>query len=229
MTALAASGLNAADASTSLADPSAQDFYLGDWQASGPGGAATDAERAILSGVASGIQASRLSTDADTTMPCTTPEPAGAAALDRRVPTHAAEAQRGLDLERIARRPRRHRHDRLRVAAFCAAGVGPGDNDLDEAIALLHTLQDPATGGFIAPPEAFGIGVNTDTTAWVMSGLIQCGIDPQSAAWTTAQARPRSTRPRSMLGRWRSPAGAQPHAGRLPPSAPPRPRTVASP
>jgi hypothetical protein len=75
------------------------------------------------------------------------------------------------------------------VAAFCAAGVGPGDPDLDRAFALLHTLQDPATGGFVAPPESFGIGVNTDTTAWVASGLIQCGIDPQGPEWTTTQGK----------------------------------------
>ncbi|HSR93586.1 MAG TPA: hypothetical protein VLK56_01870, partial [Solirubrobacterales bacterium] len=75
------------------------------------------------------------------------------------------------------------------LAGFCAAGVGPGDPDLDQAIDLLHTLQDPATGGFIAPPESFGIGVNTDTTSWVTSGLIQCGIDPQGPEWTTAQGK----------------------------------------
>lgn len=75
------------------------------------------------------------------------------------------------------------------VAAFCAAGVTPSDPDLSKALTLLHTLQDPATGGFIAPAESFGIGVNTDTTSWVTSGLIQCGIDPQSPEWTTAQGK----------------------------------------
>jgi len=75
------------------------------------------------------------------------------------------------------------------VAAFCAAGVTPSDPDLSKALTLLHTLQDPATGGFIAPPESFGIGVNTDTTSWVTSGLIQCGIDPQGPEWTTAQGK----------------------------------------
>jgi hypothetical protein len=75
------------------------------------------------------------------------------------------------------------------LAAFCAAGVGPGDPDLARALALLHTLPDPETGGFIAPPESFGIGVNTDTTSWVTSGLIQCGIDPQGPEWTTAEGK----------------------------------------
>jgi len=220
MTALGAAGINSADVSTSLADPSAQDFYLDEWQASGPGGAGTDAERGILAGVSGGIQPSRLSTAADATKSnlvariaelfdgTQVGEPGllnddifGVLAL------HQAGAPQVM-LQRII--------DYLRtkqladggwswnaspgatadtdmtgsvVAAFCAAGVGPGDPDLDQAIALLHSLQDPATGGFIAPPESFGIGVNTDTTSWVTSGLIQCGIDPQGPEWTTAQGK----------------------------------------
>jgi hypothetical protein len=220
MTALAAAGINAADVRTAIADPSAQDFYLGEWQASGPGGAGTDAERGILAGVAGGIQASRLSTAADATKSNLVAriaelfdgtqigEPGllnddifGVLAL------HQAGAPQVL-LGRIV--------DYLRtkqlpdggwswnaspgasadtdmtgsvVAAFCAAGVGTEDPDLKEALDLLHTLQDPATGGFIAPPESFGVGVNTDTTSWVTSGLIQCGIDPQGPEWTTAQGK----------------------------------------
>ncbi|HTF09808.1 MAG TPA: hypothetical protein VK659_16695, partial [Asanoa sp.] len=65
---------------------------------------------------------------------------------------------------------------------------GTGDADLQQAFELLHSVQDPATGGFIAPPP-FGVGVNTDTTAWVASGLVQCGIDPQGPEWTTAQGK----------------------------------------
>lgn len=220
MTALAAAGINAADVSTSPVDPSAQDFYLDEWQAQGPGGAGTDAARGILTGVAGGIQPSRLSTAADATKSNLVAriaelfdgtqigEPGllnddifGVLAL------HQAGAPPVM-LQRIV--------DYLRtkqladggwswnsspgaiadtdmtgsvLAAFCAAGVGPGDPDLDQAIGLLHPLQDPATGGFIAPPESFGIGVNTDTTSWVASGLIQCGIDPQGPEWTTAQGK----------------------------------------
>jgi len=220
MTALAASGINAADVHTSLADPSAQDFYLGKWQASGPGGAGTDAERGILAGVAGGIQTSRLSTSTDATKSNLVARIAelfdgtqigeegslnddifGVLAL------HQAGAPQPL-LRRIV--------DFLRsrqlpdggwswntspgapadtdmtgsvVAAFCAAGVGVEDPDLAAALALLHSLQDTATGGFIAPPESFGIGVNVDTTAWVLSGLIQCGVDPQGPEWTTTAGK----------------------------------------
>jgi hypothetical protein len=220
MTALAAAGINAADVRTSLVKPSAQDFYLGEWQANGPGGAGTDAERGILSGVAGGVQPSRLSASADTTKSNLVAriaelfdgtqigEPGllnddifGVLAL------HQAGAPQPI-LRKIV--------DYLRtkqlpdggwswnsspsatadtdmtgsvVAAFCAAGVGVADPDLGRALDLLHSLQDPATGGFIAPPESFGIGVNTDTTSWVTSGLIQCGIDPQAPEWTTEQGK----------------------------------------
>jgi hypothetical protein len=220
MTALAAADINAADVSTSLADPSAQDFYLDEWQTGGPGGAGTDAARGILTGVAGGIQPSRLSTASDATKSNLVARIAelfdgtqigetgllnddifGVLAL------HQAGAPQPI-LRRIVDYLRTHQHadggwtwnaspsapadtdmTGSVVAAFCAAGVDTDDPDLQQALALLHSLQDPATGGFIAPPESFGIGVNTDTTAWVTSGLIQCGIDPQSPQWTTDQGK----------------------------------------
>jgi Squalene-hopene cyclase N-terminal domain/Prenyltransferase and squalene oxidase repeat len=220
MTALAAAGLNAADAKTSPLDPSAQDFYLGEWQVSGPGGAGTDAARGILSGIAGGIQPSRLSTDGDATKSNLVArlaelfdgtqigEPGllnddifGLLAL------HQAGAPRAL-LRQIAEYLRSKQlpdggwtwntspgapadtdMTGSAVAALCAAGIAPADPDLDRALSLLHALQDPATGGFVAPPESFGIGVNTDTTAWVTSGLVECGIDPQASAWTTAEGK----------------------------------------
>jgi hypothetical protein len=220
MTALAAAGINAADARTSLADPSAQDFYLDEWQASGAGGAGTDAERGILAGVAGGIQTSRLSTAADATRSNLVARVAElfdgtqigeAGLLNDDIFGVLALHQAGAPPELL-----REVVDYLRtrqlpnggwswnaspgapadtdmtgsvVAAFCAAGVGVGDPDLEQALSLLHSLQDPASGGFIAPPESFGVGLNTDTTSWVVSGLVQCGIDPQGPEWTTAQGR----------------------------------------
>ncbi len=220
MTALAAAGVNAADVRTSLSADSAQDFYLDEWQASGPGGAGTDAERGILAGVAGGIQASRLSTAADTTTSNLVARVAELwdgtqigepGLLNDDIFGVLALHQAGAPPELLSRIVDYLRTKQLPdggwtwnaspgapadtdmtgsvVAAFCAAGVGVGDPDLQEALDLLHTLQDPATGGFVAPPESFGIGVNTDTTSWVVSGLIQCGIDPQGPEWTTAQGK----------------------------------------
>jgi hypothetical protein len=220
MTALAAAGINSADVRTSLADPSAQDFYLGEWQAEGPGGAGTDAARGILTGIAGGIQPSRLSTSTETKKSNLVARIAelfdgtqigDPGLLNDDIFGVLALHQAGAPTELLRRIVDYLRTKQLSdggwswnsapnaiadtdmtgsvIAAFCAAGVGPGDPDLDQAIALIHSLQDPATGGFIAPPEAFGIGVNSDTTSWVVSGLIQCGIDPQGSEWTTAQGK----------------------------------------
>ena len=202
-----------------LADPSAQDFYLGEWQASGPGGAGTDAERGILAGVAGGIQTSRLGVSAEV-------EKSNLVARVAELYDGTQIGEPGLLNDDIfgvlalhevgAPQPLLRREvDYLRtkqlpdggwswnaspnatadtdmtgsvVAAFCAAGVTPADPDLQKALTLLHSLQDPETGGFIAPPP-FGVGVNTDTTAWVASGLVECGIDPQSPEWTTVDGK----------------------------------------
>ena len=61
MTALGAAGINAADVNATPLNPSAQDYYLDEWQTEGPGGAGTDAARGILTGIAGGIQPSRIS------------------------------------------------------------------------------------------------------------------------------------------------------------------------
>jgi hypothetical protein len=220
MTALAAAGINAADVSTSLLDPSAQDFYLGEWQAAGPGGAGTDAERGILAGVAGGIQTSRLSSETDATRSNLVARVAELfdgtqigepGLLNDDIFGVLALHQAGAPPELLRRLVDYLRTKQLPnggwtwnaapgapadtdmtgsvVAAFCAAGVAPSDPDLARALGLIHSLQDPATGGFVQPPESFGIGVNTDTTSWVASGLIQCGIDPQDAEWTTAAGK----------------------------------------
>lgn len=220
MTALAAAGLNAADVSTSLADPSAQDFYLDEWQVAGPGGGGTDAERGILAGVAGGIQPSRLSTESDATRSNLVARVAELfdgtqigepGLLNDDIFGVLALHQAGAPPELLSRIVDYLRTKQLPnggwtwnaspgapadtdmtgsvVAAFCAAGIAPSDPDLTRALGLLHSLQDPATGGFVAPPESFGIGVNTDTTSWVTSGLIQCGIDPQGPEWTTAAGK----------------------------------------
>jgi hypothetical protein len=66
------------------------------------------------------------------------------------------------------------------VAALCEAGVPAYDPDVVAALSHLHGLLVNTTGGIQYP-----FGENSDTTAWVVSGLNACGIDPQSEAWTT--------------------------------------------
>ncbi len=208
MTALASAGVNAADVRTSPLDPSAQDFYLSSWTSEGPGGAATDDERAILAGYAGGLQTSRL--DAQTNLVAdlatkfdghqlggqgaTNADAFGLLALDvSGAPTEvmstlaqslreqqdadggwnfaAGAATSDVDMTGAA------------IAALCAAGATLPDPALVRAFAYLHAAQDAATGGFVSS----SLGLNTDTTGWVASGLRRCGVDPRS--WITAQGK----------------------------------------
>jgi hypothetical protein len=72
------------------------------------------------------------------------------------------------------------------IAALCEAGVPAYDPDVASALAYLRGLLISGTGGIEYP---FG-PPNSDTNAWVVSGLTACGIDPQSAAWTEGGKTP---------------------------------------
>jgi hypothetical protein len=208
MTALAATGVNAADVRASALDPSAQDFYLSSWTTEGPGGAATDDERAILTGYAGGLQTARL--DAHTNLiadlaaqfdghqlggqGATNADAFGLLALDvSGAPTEimstlaqtlreqqdadggwnfaAGAGSSDVDMTGAA------------IAALCAAGATQQDPAIARALGYLHAAQDPATGGFLSAT----LGLNTDTTGWVTSGLRRCGIDLQR--WVTPQGK----------------------------------------
>lgn len=206
LTALAAAGVHAADVRVSATAPSAQDHYASAWQAPGPGGVATDRAREILSGLAAGIEPQRvgigrnlvaeLVAEFDGTQigsaqllnddifgllaldHAGAPEP-----LTRRIAAHiragqlpdggwgwsASQTVSDTDMTGAA------------IAALCAAGAAQDDPAVRAALDLLHERQAPS-GGFSAPPW---IPVNTDSTAWVASGLLACGLDPQAAEWTT--------------------------------------------
>jgi hypothetical protein len=208
MTALAAAGVNAADVRTSLLDPSAQDFYLSSWTSRGPGGAATDDERAILAGYAGGLQTSRL--DAQTNLLADLAAKFDGRQLGGQGATNAdafgvlALEVSGAPTEVMSTLAQRLREQQdtdggwnfaagaatsdvdmtgATIAALCAAGATPQDPALARAFAYLHAAQDPTTGGFVSS----SLGLNTDTTGWVSSGLRRCGIDPQS--WITAQGK----------------------------------------
>ncbi len=65
------------------------------------------------------------------------------------------------------------------LAALCEAGATTYDTDVIEGIEFLNgRLED--SGAIEAP-----FGANVDTNAWAISGLNACGIDPQSAEWTS--------------------------------------------
>jgi hypothetical protein len=71
------------------------------------------------------------------------------------------------------------------VAALCEAGVPAYDPTVANALTYLHGQQIAATGGFkyvYGEPSA-------DVAAWVVSGIDACGMNPQSAEWTTTEGK----------------------------------------
>jgi len=70
------------------------------------------------------------------------------------------------------------------VAAFCEAGLPAYDPDVAAGLDFLHAQLVDATGAI-----AYVWGDNADTTAWVVSGLNACGIDPQAPRWTTSAGK----------------------------------------
>jgi hypothetical protein len=72
------------------------------------------------------------------------------------------------------------------IASLCEAGVPAYDPTVSSALAYLHGLLISGTGGIeylYGPP-------NSDTNAWVVSGLTACGIDPRSPDWTAGGKSP---------------------------------------
>jgi hypothetical protein len=70
------------------------------------------------------------------------------------------------------------------IAALCEAGAPPYDPSVAPALAYLQGLLVDSTGAI-----HYAFGDNADATAWVVSGLTACGVDPQSAAWTTPSGK----------------------------------------
>jgi hypothetical protein len=66
------------------------------------------------------------------------------------------------------------------IAAMCEAGVPSYDPAVSAGIAFLHERLNP-DGSLEA-----AFGPNADSNAWTVSGLTACGIDPQSAEWTSS-------------------------------------------
>ena len=70
------------------------------------------------------------------------------------------------------------------IAALCEAGVPAYDPDVADALAYLRGLLVEETGAI-----HYAFGDSSDATAWAISGLNACGIDPQSPAWTTGAGK----------------------------------------
>jgi len=72
------------------------------------------------------------------------------------------------------------------IAALCETGVPAYDPAVSAALAYLRGRLVSGTGGI----EYLWGSPNSDTNAWVVSGLTACGIDPQSAEWTAGGKTP---------------------------------------
>jgi hypothetical protein len=70
------------------------------------------------------------------------------------------------------------------LAALCNAGVPSSDAVVAGGLAFLKGKLDSTTGAFNAQ-----FGKNADSNAWAVQGLNACGVDPQSAEWTTAAGK----------------------------------------
>jgi hypothetical protein len=209
MISLASVGINAADVRLLPTEPSAQDFYLSLWTGEPLAlFSATDFERAILAGYSGGLEPSRL--DAQTNLVAdlaaqfnghelgekgaTNADVFGVLALSAVgapsdvIDTLAQTVREQQDTDggwNFAAGTKKSEADLTgaALAALCTAGVPNTDPAIVKAESYLRTVQDTATGGFINPT------VNTDSTAWVVSGLDACKIDPQAAEWTTTAAK----------------------------------------
>ncbi|HST54486.1 MAG TPA: prenyltransferase/squalene oxidase repeat-containing protein [Solirubrobacteraceae bacterium] len=207
LTALAAAGVHPADVRTSPTDPSAQDFYASLWTSTGAGGQATDAERAILTAHAAGLDPARLDEHTNFVAQLAAQfdghQLGGAGATNADIFGLLAlrtVAQPQIVLDTLATTIRAQQNadggwnfaypasssdidvTGAAVAALCTAGATPGDPDVARALTFLRAKQDPASGGFASP-----FGINTDSAAWILSGLNACAIDP--ATWSTAQGK----------------------------------------
>jgi hypothetical protein len=209
MISLASVGVNAADVRVSPTEPSAQDYYLSLWTGEPPAlFSATDYERAILAGYAGGLEPSRL--DAHTNLLADLAVEFNGHELGEKGATNAdifgvlALSVVGAPtavIDALAQSVREQQNadggwnyaagtktsetdmTGAALAALCTAGVPNTDPAIVKAESYLHTVQDTATGGFMNPT------VNTDSTAWVVSGLDACKINPQGTEWTTTAAK----------------------------------------
>jgi hypothetical protein len=186
------------------------------WDEDPPGGAAVDYARAVLVAHAAGLDPARLSVSSN--QPAQLGgrwNPAigsfGEASTNNTAFGLLAMKAAGLPswaLEPLVSFLRRNRHDDggwnfpaaltpaaraeagdpemtgAAIAALCEAGLPAYDPDVAAGLGFLHARLTDATGGI-----AYAFGDNGDTNGWVVSGLNACGIDPQSAAWTTPSGK----------------------------------------
>jgi hypothetical protein len=210
LSALSAAGIHPADVKGALAaDPSAQDYYAGQFA-----GLSAPSSTAVLFGHAAGIDVQRLSEsknlvallagaynrsgDLEGSFGNGASNIVGFTALAlARVgapPSVLARVNSYLDGQQHndggwnfglvtteAQRATASSVDMTGavLAAICEAGASTNDAEVRAGVAFLEGRQDPVTG-------ALG---NVDSTAWAVSGLNACGINPQGGRMTTSAGK----------------------------------------
>lgn len=209
-TGYAAAGISAADVKSG-ANPSLQDFLAGEyadfWNA--PTSIAPEnAARLILTAHAAGIDSARVAAEqnlpaelAESLNPAsggfgegfvgalailalrTTPLPAWALmpALAELRGGQNPDGGWGVDDEGG---PSEAEATAAALAALCTTGAPAYDAAVGSGFSYLQGLLVEASGAVHGE-----FGDNAETTAWAVSALNACGVDPQSADWTTASGR----------------------------------------
>ncbi len=206
MIALANADVHAADVRTTLASPSAQDFYYDEWTGLFPLEGSSIA-RGLLTGRAAGIQTARLSATENLVAKLAREfdgEQIGSDALVNDDIFAVLGIDRAGAVSAISPLVARFIRDAqapdggwgfgtsassgdvdmtgAAIASLCAAGATPDDAAVAAGLDFLEAAQNESNGGF---DSAF-LGSNADSTAWVVDGLRRCGIDPQAPRWTTS-------------------------------------------
>ena len=206
MIALANADVHAADVRTTLASPSAQDFYYDEWTGLFPLEGSSIA-RGLLTGRAAGIQTAKLSTSENLVAKLAREfdgEQIGSDALVNDDIFAVLGIDRAGAVSAISPLVARFIRDAqapdggwgfgtsapsgdvdmtgAAIASLCAAGATPDDAAVAAGLDFLEAAQNQSNGGF---DSAF-LGSNADSTAWVVDGLRRCGLDPQAPRWTTS-------------------------------------------
>lgn len=210
---LAGAGVNAADLSTELGQPSAQDYYLGLW--TGPNDKAwtstgtpqsSDYERVILLAKAAGLDPLRLSSEQNLLAKLAGFDKGGYFGLKSTF-NQTMFASIALDqlpvpnwlIEQVAQNVEVNAHEdggyTFSTIENQASWERPGEIDLTgAALAGLcgagRTAQSPAVAKGIAFLESQrsvtnGQIGNVDSTSWALDGLGACGVKRGSSGWTT--------------------------------------------
>ncbi|MDQ8045441.1 MAG: hypothetical protein AAGC46_11875 [Solirubrobacteraceae bacterium] len=75
------------------------------------------------------------------------------------------------------------------LSMLCQEGKTTADTSIANGVDFLHRRLNATTGGFGTSTENSIPPNNVPSAAWALIGLKACGVDPQSATWTTTSGK----------------------------------------